>query len=432
MTTMPVSSIPAHPLLVLLLQLGLLLLLALVLGRLAVRLNMPAIVGELCAGVVVGPSLFGHALPAVSGWLFPHQQVQMNLLDAIGQFGLLLFVGITGAELELGLLRRRGLTAVRVGVAALVVPLALGVGIGLVLQRWFLPAGANPLAFALFLGVAMGVSAIPVIAKTLLDLKLLHREIGQLILVAGVLDDLVGWILLSIVSAMAATRVTGGAVAFSVLYPLVVGAPAVFLGRPLIRWVLRAAARSKEPAVTVAAVTVLILLSSAGAQALGLEPVLGAFVCGVLIGTSGCWDRERLEPLRSLVAAVLAPLFFAMAGLRMDLSALSDPAVLLAGCAVLAVAVLGKFAGAFLGARLSRLGRWEALALGAGLNSRGVIEVVVAMTGVRLGVLSGSMYTVVVLVAIVTSLMAPPVLRMAVRRADEVAETELDLYLVAP
>ncbi len=158
-----------------------------------------------------------------------------------------------------------------------------------------------------------------------------------------------------------------------------------------------------------------------------LEAIFGAFVCGVLIATSGVADPEKLEPLRPLLLAALAPLFFATAGLRMDLTALARPAVLGAAVAVLAVAVVGKFGGAFIGARLSQLNRWEALALGVGMNSRGVVEVIVAMAGLRLGDLNTETYTIVVLVAIVTSLMAPPILRYAMAHVEETAGTRLGM-----
>lgn len=426
-TAAPVPTIGQHSLLVLLLQLAFLLLLALVLGRLAERFNMPAVAGELCAGVLVGPSILQPLLPGLSAWLLPQQPAQMHLLDAVGMLGVLLLVGVTGAELKFDLVRRRGLTAARVSIAGLLLPLGLGIGIGFVLPRSFLPSGTDPTVFALFLGVAMCVSAIPVIAKTLLDMKLLHRDIGQLILAAGVVDDVAGWFLLSVVSAMATAGLTAGVVATSLLYPVGVVVFAILIGRPLVGRVLRAAGRSPSPAPTVAAVVVLVLFSAAATQAMHLEAIFGAFVCGVLIGTSGELDAEKLEPLRTTVLAFLAPLFFATAGLRMDLTALGQPVVLGVAVAVLAVAVLGKFGGAFIGAKLSGLNRWEALALGAGMNSRGVVEVIVAMTGLRLGVLNTETYTIIVLVAIATSLMAPPILRYAMTRAEESAEAELGL-----
>ncbi len=170
---------------------------------------------------------------------------------------------------------------------------------------------------------------------------------------------------------------------------------------------------------------VVVLLGAVTTHALGMEPVFGAFVAGILIGLPGAADQTRLAPLRTVVLSVLAPLFMATAGLRMDLTSVAEPTIALAALAALAVAIVGKFVGAYLGARLSRLGNWEAMALGAGMNARGVVEVIVAMTGLRLGVLSTATYSIVVLVALVTSLMAPPLLRVAMARLAQNDEERL-------
>lgn len=420
----PVSPIPAHQLLVFLLQVGTLLLLAFALGLLAKRLGIPAIVGELCAGVLLGPSILQQVAPGLSDWLLPRDAGQFHMLDATGQVGVLLLVALTGIHMDLSLVRRRGSVAVRISIAGIVLPLAMGVAAGLLLPGSLVPHSADRATFALFLGIAMGVSAIPVIAKTLMDMRLLHRNIGQLILCAVMVDDVVGWLLLSVVSAMATTGVRTGDIAASLGWLAVVLAGAALL-RPAVNAVLRAAARTPGSGPTSTVVVVFALLASAATQAMGLEAVFGAFAAGLVISGCGALDRERLASLQTLVVAVLAPIFFATAGLRMDLTALARPTVLLTGLGVLAVAIAGKFAGAYVGARISRLGHWEGLALGAGMNARGVIEVIIAMVGLRLGVLSPEMYTIVILVAIVTSLMAPPILRFAMSGIEHTAEERL-------
>ncbi|MCT9935405.1 cation:proton antiporter [Planotetraspora sp. A-T 1434] len=416
--TGPVPPLGAHSLLSFLLQVGVLLLVAVVLGRLAVRLKMPPVVGELCAGILLGPSLLQIVAPGAAGWLVPHDAEQFHLLDAIGQIGVLLLVGVTGSHLDLGLVRRRGATAVKISVSGLVVPLVLGVGTGL-LPSPLTDGSRDRTVFALFLAVAMCVSAIPVIAKTLFDMNLLHRDIGQLTLVAGVVDDVFGWVMLSIVSVMATTGLHAANVALSVAYVLGVLLFAAVVGRPLTRKIYQYA---QGNAAVVGVTVILILLSAAGTQALGLEAAFGAFVAGILVGEWGKPDPAALAPLRAVVLAVLAPIFFATAGLRMNLTALARIEVLGAALVVLAVAVAGKFAGAYLGARASRLSSWEALALGAGMNARGVIEVIIATVGLRLGVLNSETYTIIILVAVVTSLMAPPILRVAMARIAPTAE----------
>ncbi|MGI8329640.1 cation:proton antiporter [Actinomadura scrupuli] len=421
----PVAPIAAHQLLIFLLQAGLLLLLALLMGRLAMRYKMPAVVGELSVGVILGPSLLDHVAPGLTHWLLPKEPGQFHLLDASAQIGLLLLVGLTGMHMDLGLVRRRAATAAGISIAGLLIPLGLGIGAGYLMPAEFLGTGGHRSVFALFLGVAMCVSAVPVIAKTLLDLKLVHRNIGQLTLTAGMVDDAVGWVLLSVVAAMATTGVRAGDLTMSLVWLVVVIAFAATIGRPIVRITLGLAARSRDAGPTTAVCVVIVLLASAATQAMKLEAVFGAFVAGILISSCGGIGPARLGALRTMVMAVLAPLFFATAGLRMDLTALGRPRVLVATLALLFIAIAGKFAGAYLGARLNRLNRWEALALGAGMNARGVVEVVVAMVGLRLGVLGTETYTIVVLIAIVTSLMAPPILRTAMSRVEYTAEEQL-------
>jgi Kef-type K+ transport system membrane component KefB len=426
MTSTASVAVPmaAHELLVFLLAITVLLLLARCFGWLAQRAKMPALVGELITGAVLGPSLLGHLAPGVSDWLLPAQPEQMHLLDAVGQIGVLLLVGVTGAHLDLRLIRRRGGTAAWVSLGGLLVPLILGVALGAELASVIATGSGDRAVFALFMGVAMCVSAVPVIAKTLSDMRLLHRSVGQLILLAGTLDDVVGWFLLSVVSAMAVKGVSPVQVSRSLVYLVGFVLLMALVGRPVVRLVMRVADRSDESGSSVAAAVVMVLLGAVTTHSLGMEPIFGAFVVGLLIGASGA-NREKLAPLRTVVMAVLAPIFLACAGLRMDLTALASPAVALAALAVLALAILGKYFGAYLGARLSRLSRWEALAIGAGMNSRGVVEVVVAMTGLRLGVLNTATYSIVVLVAIVTSLITPPMLRWAMARVEQSDEDRL-------
>jgi Kef-type K+ transport system membrane component KefB len=419
-TPMALAAVPplaANTLLVFLVQVGTLLAVGVLLGRLASRLGMAAVVGELFAGVLLGPSVLGHAAPSVAAWLFPAHAGQFNMLDGIGLLGMLLLVGVTGMYIDVGLMRQMGARAGVVSLTSLVIPLGLGVACGLLLPAAILPASGDRTLFAAFLGVAMCVSAIPVIAKVLTELGLLHRDIGQLTLVAAGVDDAVGWLLLSIVAAMATTGVQAGTVVISVVTLAAILVAAVLL-HPLLRGILRATSRATEPGTTVAVIAVLVLLCAAGTQALKMEAVIGAFLCGIAVSTGAGVDPARLATLRTVVLSVLAPIFFATAGLRMDLTLLAEPAVAIAGAVVLVVAVVGKFAGAYLGAMLIGLDRWRALGLGAGLNARGIVQIVVASVGLRLGVLNTAGYTIVVLVAVVTSVMAPPMLRMAMRRIE--------------
>lgn len=417
LATAPVPGISHDHLLVLLMQIGALLILATGFGQLALRLRFPAVAGELLAGVVVGPSLLGNVAPDFSRWLLPRDPEQMHLIGAISQLGVLLLVGITGAHIDLGLLRRKRVAIGWVSMGSVLFPLALGVGLGFLLPASVMGEGADRTTFALFIGVAIAVSALPVIAKTLMDMGLLHRNVGQVIVGAAAVSDVLGWMLLSVVSAMATASFRLIVVAESVGYLLIVLAVTVFLARPLIGRVLRPIESSAESTERgMAACVVLIVLSAAGTHALNMEPILGAFLCGTVIGSLGRNRRRLLEALRPFVMAVLAPLFLATAGLQVDLSALKDLSVLAAGLITLVVAVGGKLVGGYVGARMGKLDHNASLAIGAGLNARGVVEIVLASVGLSIGVLNTASYTIVVLVAVVTSVMAPPLLRRTTSR----------------
>jgi Kef-type K+ transport system membrane component KefB len=302
-----------------------------------------------------------------------------------------------------------------VGAFGLLIPLGLGCAAGFVAPTVLLPSDHRRGLFAFFIGVAMCVSALPVITKMLSDMRLIHRDIAQLTIAVSVVDDVTGWMLLSVVSAMATSGLTRGTIAEPLCWLVVITACAMLLGRPAIRWLMT---RMQTSQAATGVATVVIIGCATVTQAMGMEASFGALVGGLLVGTAGAEAKRGLAPLRSVTLSVLAPLYFAEAGLRMDLSALGTPVVALAALCALVVATVGKFTGALLGARVARLDHRAGLVLGAGMNARGVIQIIVAGIGLRLGVLNIASYTIVVLVAIGTSLMAPPVLRRAVRRIE--------------
>ncbi|MFJ1896391.1 cation:proton antiporter [Streptomyces sp. NPDC088115] len=219
----------------------------------------------------------------------------MHLLTAVAQLGVLLLVAITGAHIDLGLIRRKGRAIGWVSAGSVLLPLALGIGLGFLLPGSLIAPSADRSTFALFIGVAIAVSALPVIAKTLLDMRLLHRDVGQLIVGAAAISDIVGWLLLSVVSAMVVSGAGPGMILQTVGYLFAALAIAVLVVRPMARGVLRHTERSGQPGVSVAAIVVLITLSAAGTQALDMEPILGAFLCGVVISSLGS-GRPEPEP----------------------------------------------------------------------------------------------------------------------------------------
>ncbi|HUG86126.1 MAG TPA: cation:proton antiporter [Euzebya sp.] len=420
----PVPGISHDALLIFLLQFLLLLLLARGLGILATRVGMPSVVGELLAGLLLGPTVLGGIAPGIADSLFPAETSQAHLLEIVSFIGVMLLLILTGLETDLKLIASKGRAAVKISFSGIFIPLALGVVLGLQLSPDLV--GVNPdsgqpteqLTFALFMGVAMAISAIPVIAKVFIDLKAIKRDLGQMTLAAAMIDDTLAWILLGIVVGIARS---GGVRVGGVL--LSIGTVLTFLlisytvGRVLvtrsIRWVSN---NLPGDGSLITTIVVFALAFAAFAQFLEVEAVLGAFVVGVLMGQITRVNHHVVNTIEVITLSVFAPVFFASAGLKVNLRSLADPRLLGIGLVVLAIAILGKFAGAFIGAKWARLGTWEALSLGAGMNARGAVEIIIATIGLNLGVLSTEMFTIIVMVAIVTSLMAPPILRFTIPR----------------
>ncbi|MDF5714732.1 MAG: cation:proton antiporter [Rhizonema sp. NSF051] len=408
-----IKPLGKEQLLLVLLELSLLLLVARALGELMRRIKLPPVIGELLAGVLLGPSVFGLILPNVQHYIFPHSQSQSDLISVVSWLGVLFLLVVTGLETDLNLIVRKGKTALLISLGGIIVPFITGLGLG-----WFLPDNllVNPnqrLVFSLFIATAMSISAVPVIAKVLMDLKLIRRDIGQVTLAAGMTDDTIGWVLLSVVSGLASSgkfdfqtiiHSIGGAVLFLGL--------AFTLGRVAMAWLLRWVDDYIGGATaSLSALLILALGAAALTHTLGIEAALGAFVTGILAGQSPRFSREAGLTLELITSGFLAPIFFATAGLKVDLQQILVPETFGIGLIVLAIACFGKFTGAYLGSRSGGLSHWEGIAMGSGMNARGAMEIIVATIGVSLGVLNPQMYSIIVMVAIVTSLMAPPLLR---------------------
>ncbi|HUF11545.1 MAG TPA: cation:proton antiporter [Longimicrobiales bacterium] len=427
---LPFTSAPHHDVLALLVQLAVLLLAARVLAEVAQRLGQPAVVGEILAGILLGPSLLSGFFPAIGEWVVPQSVVGGNLLELISMIGALFLLLITGLETDLGLIRQHARTAIGVSFGGILVTFATGFTLG-----WMLPVdllvGSGPdqrLVFSLFVATAMSISAIPVIAKVLMDLDLMRRDIGQTIIAAGMSDDTIGWILLSVVAGLAAS---GTVDAGSVL--VTVGRVALFMVGSFTvgRWLVKRSVdyvqdRFRAPDRLVTLAVVLMLTWGAVTQALGLEAVLGAFVMGILLGQLPRLHQSVHHRIATVGLAIFTPIFFATAGLKVNARALLEPRLLLITLVVILVASGGKVVGTYLGARLiGRRDHWTSLSYGAGLNARGAMEIIIATIGLELGILTPEMFSIIVVMAMATSLMAPPAMRWVLARVEP-EQQELD------
>lgn len=406
-----------HQLFVFWCQLLALLLAARLLGGVARGLGQPPVIGELLAGVLLGPTVLGNVAPAAHAWLFPDDPGQRGLLAGLAWLGVFLLLVLTGMETDLALVRRLGRATARVATGSLVLPLAAGVALGFAMPEGFLGPNASRGVFALLMGAALALSALPVIAKILQDLDLMRRNVAQVLIAAAMVDDVIGWILLGVTSGLASSGSVDAMRLAGTVSGLAVFLVAAFtLGQravdALFRW-LRA--RRAELPNTLTAVLAVSIASGATTHALGLEAVFGAFIAGIVLGRSRFHEADTAAPFDVLTRAFFAPLFFATAGLRTDMTLLGVPEVALWAVVAVALASASKFAGGFLGARAAGVPWREAAALGVGLNARGAVGIVLATVGLSIGVLNERSYTVAVLLALFTSMIAPPLLRALLR-----------------
>jgi Kef-type K+ transport system membrane component KefB len=419
-------SLTASDLLVFLVSFPLLLGVARGLGEVARRINQPQVIGELLAGVVLGPSLLGALLPHTFQRLFPSGGVPALLLQLVSELGVILLLLLSGIDVDLALVRRKARPALLVAAGGVLVPFLCGYGLAALLPQVLVAEPQQRPLFLLFVATAMSISAIPVIVKILLDMDLMRRDAGQITLAAGVINDTTGWFLLAVVSGIATARALPlDRLTLSVFGTLAYAAFCFTIGyrliRGLVHWVDDQFA---SDSATLSAVLFVGLGGAAITQALHVEPFLGAFLVGIQLARIPRVTRAAQQQLEAMTLGVFAPIFFATAGLRVDIPALLRPSLLLALVAVIAVACVGKFVGTYAGARLAGLSPWMSAALGSGMNARGAVEIVVASVGLTMGILTVPMYSIIVTMAVVTSVIAPPLLRWTLRRAPVDPEEE--------
>ena len=388
------------------------------LGEAMLRLRQPAVMGQLLAGLLLGPSIFGFLLPDFQHALFPKSPEQKAMIDAVSQFGVLLLLLLTGMETDLKLVRQTGRAAAFASLMGILIPFVCGVGLGLMLPDSMLPDPGKRLITALFLGTALSIASVKIVAMVVHEMNFMRRFVGQVILASAIIDDSVGWIIVSIIFSLALHgSVDAWSLAQSVIGTLAFLAGSLTVGRRVVFFIIRWV---NDTFVSEFAVITAILVIMGGmaliTNAIGVHTVLGAFVAGVLIGESPILTRHIDEQLRGLITAFFAPVFFGIAGLSADLTILGDPTIALFTIGLILVASIGKFGGAFIGAELGGLTRREGLALACGMNARGSTEVIIATVGLSMGALNQNLFTMIVAMAVITTTAMPPTLRWALAR----------------
>jgi K+:H+ antiporter len=408
-------------------------LLMLVLGRLLgefMRLiGQPEVLGQLFTGIILGPTIFGNLLPNAHRLLFPDTPESKQMIDAISQLGILMLLLLAGMEIDFTIVRKRKRTALFSSLSGIVLPFASGLILGALLPASLLPAPGKRLVTALFLATALSISSIKIVAMVLMEVDFMRRNIGQLILASAIIDDTIGWIIVALISGIATEGAlnlkgvgftVGGTIAFLAL--------SYAFGPTFITYVIRWTNdnfRIEFPVLS--AILALMCLLAIVTDLIGVHTVLGAFVAGILVGQSPMMTEHIQEQLRGLVVGLFAPIFFAVAGLSVDVAVLRDPSKLELAVGLILIASFGKLLGCFVGGRLGGLTAPEAVALATGMNARGTTEVIVATIGLSIGVLNRDFYTLIVVMAVTTTTIMPPMLRWALRRIPPSGEEKARL-----
>ena len=381
-----------------------------ILGRIFRRIGQPPVIGEVIAGIVLGPSLLGWVWPPAYAFVLPASVAP--LLGAVAQLGVILYMFLVGLELNPARLQRRIGATVAISNAGIIVPFTLGV----VLAFWLYPRLSTSdvpfMNFTLFIGVAMSITAFPVLARILSDLRMTHTDLGALALACAAIDDVTAWCLLAFVVGV--VNATSGGM-FAITLPTLAFIVAMFtVVRPVVTRLLRQRATGEPTPALMAVVLVAVLVSAFTTEAIGVHAIFGAFLFGAIIphdSRLAAVLHERFDPL---VTLLLLPAFFAFTGMRTEIGLLSTAADWGLCAAIITVAVAGKFGAVTLVGRITGMAWRQAAQLGTLMNTRGLMELIVLNVGLELGVISPRLFTMFVIMAIVTTMATTPILRIIV------------------
>jgi len=398
-----------------LLALSVVIITARALGALFARLRQPAVIGEVLAGILLGPSLLGRVAPEASAFLLPPTVAPS--LQILAQVGVIIYMFLVGLELDLGLARTRTHATVAISHASIVVPFLLGAAMALLLYPRVSSSDVPFTPFALFCAVSMSVTAFPVLARILTDRGVHRSRLGVIALTCAAVDDVTAWCLLAFVVSVVHTRVGGAlltaglslayiAVMFTVVRPLL---------RRLVAWQERHVALTKG---AMAVIFVALLLSSLATDAIGIHAVFGAFVLGAVIPHESRVARELTGKLEDVVVVLLLPAFFAYTGMRTQIGLVSGVENWLLCGLIIVVASAGKFGGSFAAARLAGLAWRDAASIGILMNTRGLMELIVLNIGLDLRVISPTLFAMLVMMALVTTFATTPILDALSARGD--------------
>jgi Kef-type K+ transport system membrane component KefB len=400
----------SHPLAILLLQIVTIILVARLFSWGCRKIGQPAVIGEIAAGIVLGPSLIGMYFPEFSTFLFPEQS--LGNLGLLSQIGLVLFMFVIGMELDLKVLQKQAHEAVVISHASIIIPFALGVGLAYFIYQSFAPQGVPFVSFALFLGIAMSITAFPVLARIVQERGIHKTKLGTVVLTCAAADDITAWSLLAVVIAI----VKAGSFV-SALPTIIMAVAYVFVllkvVRPFLKRIGDLHASHENLSKPVVAIFFLVLILSAyTTEIIGIHALFGAFMAGTIMPDNQKFKKVFIEKVEDVALVLLLPLFFVFTGLRTQIGLLNDPYLWKVCGLVILVAVTGKFVGSALAAKYIGQNWRDSLTIGALMNTRGLVELVALNIGYDLGIMTPEIFAMLVIMALVTTFMTAPSLHL--------------------
>lgn len=397
-----------HPLALLLSQIVTIIMAARLLGWICIKIKQPSVIGEMIAGIILGPSLLGMYFPEFSAFLFPKES--LGNLQFLSQIGLILFMYIVGMELDLSVLRKKAHDAVVISHASIIIPFALGIGLSYFIYQEFAPEGVQFTSFALFIAIAMSITAFPVLARIVQERNLQKTKLGTIVITCAAADDITAWCILAAVIAI----VKAGSFTSSI-YVILMAIGYVFLMIKLVRPFLKRigdlqAEKSAINKPMVAIFFLTLILSAYATEVIGIHALFGAFMAGAIMPENAKFRSLFIDKVEDVALVLLLPLFFVFTGLRTQIGLLNESHLWITAGGIILVAVVGKFAGSALTAKFLGINWKESLTIGALMNTRGLMELIVLNIGYDLGVLSPEIFAMMVIMALFTTFMTGPAL----------------------
>ena len=386
-------------------------------GKLFAYFGQPRVIGEMVAGIMLGPSLLGQIWPAAQHFILPTDVAPY--LGIIAQIGVILYMFLVGLELNAGLIKSRAHATIAISHTSILVPFLLGVTLALWLFPHYAPAGKPFMSFALFMGIAMSITAFPVLARILTDRHMDKTPLGVVAISCAAIDDVTAWCLLAFVVGIAQAEVSGAVQ--TILYALGYIAIMLVVVRPLAIRFLGHSANAPQQRMAVW-VLVGLLFSAMTAEWIGIHAIFGAFLLGAVIPHDSDVARDFQHKLEDIVKILLLPAFFAYTGMRTEIGLVSGWQAWTLTAVIIIVATLGKFGGTLVSARATGLDWHMSSALGVLMNTRGLMELVVLNIGLEMGVISPTLFAMMVIMALVTTMMTTPILHLLSASSDKSAQ----------